>query len=164
MTQPKADDTLQELMAKMAEDMKHIKMVGEEGEEGVQLPLTINSIRFIRHEAIEDYKVGTYVSVRPVDPELKGKTYLGIYLGDLPTGMHPGAAFDDRNSELIINPGMANPCIFVPDLDRVVWGYESWWGVIKGPEELKEITDEDIRQNTWYMKAMKQMSEREGGQ
>jgi hypothetical protein len=112
MTQPKADDTLQELMAKMAEHMEHIKMVGEEGEGGVNLPLTINSIRFVQPmKQSKDFKVGTYV----------------------------------------------------PDLDRVVWGYESWWGVIKGPEELKEITDEDI-QNVWYVKAMKQMSEREGGE
>lgn len=164
MTQPKADDTLQELMAKMAEHMEHIKMVGEEGEGGVNLPLTINSIRFVQPmKQSKDFKVGTYVSVRPVNPELKGKTYLGIYLGDLPTSMQQGAAFDDRNSELIINTGLPNPCIFLPDLDRVVWGYESWWGVIKSPEELKEITDEDI-QNIWYVKAMKQMSEREGGQ
>jgi hypothetical protein len=51
---------------------------------------------------------------------------------------------------------MLNPVIFIPDIMRVVLGIESWWSVIRKPEDLKQITDADI-QNVWYVKALKSM-------
>jgi hypothetical protein len=42
-------------------------------------------------------------------------------------------------------------------------GYESWWGQINSPEELKAITDVDI-QNVWYVKALKEMAEKKATQ
>lgn len=50
-----------------------------------------------------------------------------------------------------------NPAIFVPDLNRVVWGMESWWGPIESKEKLHQITDEDIS-NVWYVKAAKEFN------
>ena len=51
-----------------------------------------------------------------------------------------------------------NPAIFVPELKRIVWGMESWWGAVKSEDELKEITDEDI-DNVWYVKLLKSQME-----
>lgn len=42
------------------------------------------------------------------------------------------------------------------DLQRIIFGAESWWGIIESLEELKDITDDDIN-NIWYVKALKAM-------
>lgn len=47
-----------------------------------------------------------------------------------------------------------NPAIFVPELGKIIFGMESWWGRIKSEEELKDITDGDI-ENVWYVKMLK---------
>ena len=44
-----------------------------------------------------------------------------------------------------------NPAIFVPELGKIIFGMESWWGRIKSEEELKDITDGDI-ENVWHVK------------
>ena len=53
-----------------------------------------------------------------------------------------------------------NPAIYVFDLQRIIFGAESWWGIIENPEELKDITDDDIN-NIWYVKALKAMYKEE---
>lgn len=53
-----------------------------------------------------------------------------------------------------------NPAIWVPELEKVVWGDSSWWGPIEKKEDAERlITDADI-QNVWYVKALKRL---EGG-
>ena len=49
-----------------------------------------------------------------------------------------------------------NPAIFIPSLNKIVWGYGSWWGEIASAEKLHQITDSDI-QNVWYVRALKQL-------
>ena len=49
-----------------------------------------------------------------------------------------------------------NPAIYVFDLQRIIFGAESWWSIIENQEELKDITDDDIN-NQWYVKALKAM-------
>jgi len=51
-----------------------------------------------------------------------------------------------------------NPAIFVFDLNEIIFGYESWWGVIESEKQLKEITN-DVIDNVWYVKALKQIDE-----
>jgi hypothetical protein len=94
---------------------------------------------------------GRPVRVRPCDPELKDRTFFGIYLGDLALGV-----IYEMNRE----SGLAharwswhNPAIWVPSLGRIVMGMGSWWGLIKSEEDLKEITD-DVIQDVWYVKAL----------
>ncbi len=75
-------------------------------------------------------EVGQWVAVRPCDGD---KTYLGIHLGDL--NVTPLVSYHLKSKHLTISPH-TNPAIYVPDLKRVVWGMESWWGTIDSPEGL----------------------------
>ena len=99
------------------------------------------------------HKSGVLVKIRPCGEEYKNKTYLGFLLGDLPTQIV--SSLDNKTNELKIST-IGNPAIFVPELKKIVFGYESWWGEIKNESELKEITDNDI-DNVWYVKLLKKM-------
>lgn len=92
------------------------------------------------------------VAVRPVDDE---RTYLGVYMGDLPLGS--GAYFHPESGVLSLKHSHHNPAIVVPALKRIVMGCESWWGEIKSEDDLRKITDEDI-DNLWYVKLLRKMT------
>lgn len=97
-------------------------------------------------------KPGAMVAVRPVGSE---KTYLGMYLCCAPTSVFG----EQRGEDLVLRMSEhTNPAIYVPELDRIVWGYGSWWGEIESEEKLREITD-DVIENQWYVRALKQLSE-----
>lgn len=53
---------------------------------------------------------------------------------------------------------MNNPAIFVPELNKIVYGCESWWRKIKSIDDFKGISKEDI-ENTWYIKLLKVMTQ-----
>lgn len=101
--------------------------------------------------------MGDWVAVRPCAKECEGKTFLGIYLGDIAIG---ATSFVEKATQALVVVPHSNPAIYIPDLKRVVFGCESWWGKIDSPEDLQQITDQDI-QNIWYVKALKEMSEKE---
>lgn len=101
--------------------------------------------------------IGDYVAIKPVGEECKKKTFLGILLGEFPVSTI--VTYRPSTKEMTIFQ-RTNPAIFVPDLNKVVFGYESWWGKIKDKDHLREITDEDI-QNIWYVKALKQLQAHE---
>lgn len=101
---------------------------------------------------------GDWVAVRPCDEALKGKTFLGVYLGEFPLSVICG--FDKADSKIAVGLGQLNPAIFVPDLNRVIYGCESWWGKINSPDDLKQITNQDI-ENIWYVRALKALSGQE---
>lgn len=107
--------------------------------------------------AITRAKCGDWVKVRPCK---ENKTYLGVYLGDFSTGI--GARIEDE-TVLKLEFQMGNPAIYVPDLKRIVRGYESWWGLITDPDQLKAITNEDIN-NVWYVQALDELSKASQGQ
>lgn len=90
------------------------------------------------------------VRIRPCNCD---KTFLGFLCGDM--GDSPMASYSDKERTLQISI-MQNPAIFVPELMRVVWGYESWWAPIRSQEELSEITD-DIIQAQWYVQLAKRL-------
>ena len=100
------------------------------------------------------YKAGAFVAIRPCADECKDKTYLGIYMDDLPVGVF--SHYEEVSGVFTIHP-RHNPAIWVPALSRIVYGCESWWGPIKSPEDAEkmEISDDDI-QNIWYVKALKE--------
>lgn len=116
----------------------------------IEYPLTINGIN---NEKVDftglGHVCGALCEVSPCGEEYEGKSYIGIYLGDLPTGIH--SSFD-RTSGILTNRTIGNPAIFVPELRKIVWGYESWWREIKSIEDFKGITKEDI-ENTWYVRS-----------
>lgn len=95
-------------------------------------------------------KTGDLVKIRPIGDWAEGKTYLGFYLGDAATSA--GLKMEDDVIKCYI--GARNPAIFIPEVKKIVYGYESWWGRIKSTDEVKEITDDDI-DNIWYVKALK---------
>jgi len=100
---------------------------------------------------------GTLVAVRPVNSE---KTYLGVYLGNIPLGL--SHAYDPKKKEMNLYI-KTNPAICIPDLGcRVVMGASSWWRELKNEDELKQITDADI-QNVWYVKALTQIKDFQSG-
>ena len=112
----------------------------------IEYPLTINGIEYGN---IKPWNVGLKpVRVRPCDNE---KTYFGIYLGDFP---HlPSASFDEETGILKFNAA-SNPCIYIPELKKVVFGSGSWWSEIEDENDIKDITDELIN-DQWYVKLLK---------
>lgn len=101
-------------------------------------------------------KCGDFVAVAPCDKKFGGKTYLGIYIGELALMVGAQIKHDDPET-LHITRSMYNPLMFVPELGETVMGCGSWWHKIEKEEDLKQITDADI-ENVWYVKALKSLS------
>lgn len=102
---------------------------------------------------------GSFVAVRPANHD---RTYLGLYLGDMPIGI--GAHKRLEEGKLVLSRvSPTNPCIYVFDLHQLVYGIESWWGEIETEKHLRQITDHDI-DNVWYVRALKQMAGPKGDQ
>ncbi len=104
---------------------------------------------------LRDNQRGKFVKVRPCGDSYGGKTYLGLYLGALPIGHN--ISHNPETKELKVSFA-SNPAIFTFGLNKIIYGCESWWGVIESEEDLKEITDADIN-DVWYVKALKELSE-----
>lgn len=97
---------------------------------------------------------GNLVRVRSCRKAHGDKTYLGILIGDV------ALSVSHTIKDGVVTAGMSNynPGILIPELKDVVYGCESWWGVIESEEELNElITDETIA-NVWYVKLLKTLS------
>jgi hypothetical protein len=127
----------------------------------IVLLLAMNELKDVAHptnKAIEDgwmHKIGTLVKIRPCGEEYKNKTYLGFYIGDIALG----SSISVTDEKIQLNFSGHNPAIFVPEIGKIIYGCESWWGEIKDEKELSSITDSDI-QNVWYVKLLKQMQDR----
>lgn len=98
--------------------------------------------------------IGKFVKIKPCGEEYGGKTYLGLFLGELPIGH--SISYDPKTKELDVS-FRNNPAIFVFDLNKIVYGMESWWGIIENKEDLKAITESDIN-NVWYVKALNELT------
>lgn len=109
-------------------------------------------VKYFQRHYTSDHDV--WVSVRPVDKECEGKTYLGVLIGSAPLGVR--AVYDGENRILHLKPSFHNPCIWIPDLERIVFGAGSWWAPVESPEDLRKITDTDI-ENVWYVRALKSL-------
>jgi len=120
----------------------------------IQYPIEISKINYPKSFKYETSKTGKLVKIKPCAEEYDGKTFLGLYIGDLPTGMY---ITHGEEKELSLSHH-TNPAIFVFELNKIVYGMESWWGVIETPEELADISTEDIN-NTWYVQLLKRTLE-----
>jgi hypothetical protein len=58
-----------------------------------------------------------------------------------------------KTHELTLNHTGTNPAMYVFSLKKVILGVSSWWQRIKKPEDLKQITEEDIN-SVWYVQAL----------
>lgn len=122
----------------------------------IEYPLTIQGIEPPKEKGLINYSdsgTGALVKIRPCKEEYGNKTYLGILLGEADIGLRVG--YNKKTQKLAI-VRQYNPAIWVPELKKVIYGYESWWGIIESEEELREITDEEIN-NVWYVKILKEI-------
>jgi len=145
-------DNLAELLGALSKEMKEnpIKIESE-----FEYPMEISGIKLNHLKNVNTKKTGMLVQIRPCDEEYKKKTYLGIYLGKFPIEIVVSLS---KNTNVLNVMNMTNPAIFVPELKKVIFGCESWWGEIESEAELKEITNDDI-ENVWYIKALKQIGQ-----
>lgn len=139
------------LFKKLAEEMAKNKNVVFD--EDIVYPVTVNSFQAFTLKPTRA-AIGGWAAVRPCADEYENKTFLGIYLGDLPVGQMTSFNPDTGAMAVVMKK---NPGIFVPELKKIIYGMESWWSEIESPEDLKKITDQDI-ENVWYVKAMKDMA------
>lgn len=122
----------------------------------IEYPLTITGIdKNTDRCGLRDSQVGKFAKVAPCGDEYHGKTFLGLYLGELPIDILCSHRADTGKLSVGF---MSNPAIFVFDLNKIVYGCESWWSIIESEKDLKDIAPEDI-QNVWYVKAIKQFVE-----
>lgn len=123
----------------------------------IEYPLTIAGIE---NKKIDTngigHTCGTLCEIRPCGEEYEGKTYLGIYLGDLPIGIVSSYSED---TGVLSNRTMNNPAIFVPEIKKIVYGMGCWWREIQKIEDFKGISKEEI-ENVWYVQMMKNMEKR----
>ncbi len=121
----------------------------------IEYPIEVSKINVnADKDEFKDSRKGRFAKIRPCGKEYEGKTYLGLYLGEMPIG-HRISHNPDTN-ELNVSFS-TNPGIFVFDLNKIIYGMESWWGIINNDEDLREITESDIN-NIWYVKALKELS------
>ena len=131
------------------------RMISEDTPEPPQRPEMLVK-RMVWVEADDQAVLGGRQAPALVKVRIAGepKTYLGVYIGHLPSGAT--CTFNKGTGILHIGLGHGNPAIVIPSLRRIVMGYESWWGLIKTEEDLKEISDLDI-ENLPYVKALRAM-------
>lgn len=109
------------------------------------------SISYDTHDAIDKRGCGIPVKIRSCKKEHGDKTYFGILLGDIANSI---ISEIDDNGNITISHSLYNPAIFVPELNDIIYGYESWWSKIKNKEELNEYITNDTINNIWYMKLL----------
>lgn len=121
----------------------------------IEYPIEVSKINTENNKGgYRGSSVGKFAMIRPCGEEYENKTYLGLYLGELPINHH--ISHDPDTKELNVS-FMNNPAIFVFDLNKIIFGMESWWGIINNELDFKEITNLDI-DNIWYVKALKELS------
>lgn len=121
----------------------------------IEYPIEVSKINSNTDKnSYRDSQVGRFAKIKPCGDEYVGKTYLGLFLGELPIGHSISHNMETKELNVSFS---TNPAIFVFDLNKIVYGMESWWGIIESEEDLKEITNDDIN-DVWYVKALKELS------
>ena len=123
----------------------------------INYPIEVNEIKLYK-DTLQIYDVGTLVKVKPCAAEYNGKTFAGILLGDLQQSSM--ISYIRESKTLRIIPWM-NPAIWIPGVNEIIWGSNSWWSPISDVSELKDINTEDI-ENCWYMQILKSAIESDG--
>lgn len=121
----------------------------------IEYPITVSSIENTKIKQTASSKIGKLCKIRPCAEEYNDKSYVGIYIGELPISIY--TTYDEK-SGVLSNGTMDNPAIFVPELKKIIYGCESYWSIIDDISEFKSITDEDI-DGIWYVQLLKAMKE-----
>lgn len=121
----------------------------------VRTLLELSQIKDIGHPTTEairtSRRTGSLVKVRPCAEKYQGKTYIGILIGDVATG----SSISVQDDKIICEWSRHNPGIIIPEFGDIVYGMESWWGVIEKEEDLKDVDPESV----WYVKALKHLGD-----
>lgn len=121
----------------------------------IEYPLTINGIENSKIDICGlGHVCGALCEITPCAEEYNNKSFIGIYLGDLPIAI---TTSHNRETGFINSRAMTNPAIFVPEIKKIIYGCESWWREIETIEDFKGIGKEDI-ENTWYVKLLKSLN------
>lgn len=121
----------------------------------IEYPIEVSKINLDnRTDGWRDGDKGKFVKIRPCNEKYGNRTYLGIYLGELPKGNR--VSHNSTTKELKVSFDL-NPAIFVFELNEIIYGYQSWWGIIKKESDLESITDLDV-DNIWYVKALQSLN------
>ena len=102
--------------------------------------------------------IGEAVKIRPCGEKYGGKTYFGILIGDV--AMNIGHSIKD--GIVTASFGGYNPGIFIPELNKIIYGYESWWGKIESEEELDKLITDEVIESQWYVKLLKSFNKENG--
>lgn len=138
-----ADDKVKTVTKEQCENCTHYKS------KYIEYPVTINGIENKEIETTSlGHTVGCLCEIRPCDERYQHKSYLGIYLGELPISIVSNL----DNNGILTNSALTNPAIFVPALKKIIYGCESWWREIKDINDFKSI-DKDTK-NQWYGKSI----------
>lgn len=109
----------------------------------VEYPITVHEIE---NKPIDTsglgHEAGSLVAIRPCAKEYNEKTYIGIYIGDLPIQIL--TSYKESTGQL----------------KKIIYGCESWWKTIRSVDEFSKISNEDIN-NTWYVKLLQSLDHTE---
>ena len=103
----------------------------------IEYPIDVNGIVY-DSENHDDDRIGNYCRVFLEDCK---KTYLGIYLGKIPT--NPGYHYREKSKKLHIGL-IYHIAILVPELKKIVYDTECAWGLISSPEQMTDVTEEEL--------------------
>ena len=109
--------------------------------------VTIPTVTYPKQPLIKVADERQLVSVRPASDNPDGKSYIGFLIGSVATGTKLSVTDD----EVIIENVGHSPAMYIPELGKLVYGYESWWSTIESEDQFREITDGDIN-DQWYVK------------
>lgn len=118
----------------------------------IQYPITVTHIDNNSNQHFSLHKCGTPVKVRPCSDNPENKTYFGILLGELP---YSATCSHNSKTGVLTIRSIDNPAIFIPKLNKVVYGCESWWAHAESPEDAEQIITDDDIENTWYIKLLR---------
>jgi hypothetical protein len=145
---------------KATEDLKvcsdsMAKLLSKERFPSIKYPINVTGIDWGHDFFTQNREGACMVRVRPCGAEYTDKTFLGILLGEV--SLQACVSYNPQTGVLHASPGMLNPVIFIPSLNRLVFGCESWWGRINSEKDMAEITDETIN-SAWYVQALKRQA------
>lgn len=117
----------------------------------IEYPITVSKInKDITQRSIYKDDIGKWCEVRIAGEK---ETRFGVLIGELPIDII--ISHNCKTNELNLS-FLSNPAIFVPELNRIVYGAESWWRIIDPDKQTPKITDDDINKQ-WYVQAAKDL-------
>lgn len=120
----------------------------------ITYPLEIQNIDNMQRLLKDKNLKPELVKIRPCNKKYNNKTFLGILIDyDFPINSSFLYSKESKTLTLIME---GNPGIYVPELNEIMFGYESFWQKINNIEEISDITDETI-DDLWYIKLLKEL-------